>query len=105
MISLINKSDDWPPNYRKAARTFPQIFCIPLFSEQADSRRPSNECVGFSIYRVRLHAAEVRIQRNSELLMSGVRDAHITNKHLKAVSSVGEHGAKDIGRATSYSLH
>ena len=30
--------------------------------------------------------------------MSGVRDAHITNKHLKTVSSVGEHGAKDIGR-------
>ena len=58
----------------------------------------------FSICRVRLHAAEVRIQRNSELLMSGVRDAHITSKHLKAVSSVGEHGAKDIGRATLYGL-
>ena len=46
-----------------------------------------------------MHAAEVHMQRNSELLMSGVRDSHITNKHLKAVSSVGEHGAKDIGRA------
>ena len=44
------------------------------------------------------------MQRNSELLMSGVRDAHITSKHLKAVSSVGEHGAKDIGRATLYGL-
>ena len=51
-----------------------------------------------------MHASEVRIQRNSELLMSGVRDAHITNKHLKAVSSVGEHGVKDIGRVALYGL-
>ena len=48
-------------------------------------------------FRIRLHAADVHLQRNSELLLSGVRDARITNKHLKAVSSVGEHSPRDIG--------
>ena len=37
MISLIKKSTDWPANYHKTARTFPQIFCTQSFNESADS--------------------------------------------------------------------
>ena len=51
-------------------------------------------------FRIRLHAADVHLQRNSELLLSGVRDARITNRHLKAVSSMGEHSARNIGTCT-----
>ncbi len=47
--------------------------------------------------RIRLHASEVVVQRNTELVLSGVRDARITREHLKALSSVGDHAARNIG--------
>ena len=31
------KCGDWSPNYRKTARTFPQIFCTSLFSERVNN--------------------------------------------------------------------
>ena len=57
MMSLIKKLADWPYNYHKTARTFPQIFCTPSFQEYADSKRANNKvacsvhvCTGIHIY-------------------------------------------------------
>ena len=45
MMWPINKSTDWPHNYHKIARMFPQISWTSQINEYADSKRASNNTI------------------------------------------------------------